>query len=91
MFIYFSYHFLQVNLSVNLGKPIIPLLMEKMPWPPSGSMGPIFGEYIFIRFFTRPSEETGDNRYWPEDRFKELLMQLRFSIVPKEELISDRK
>ena len=42
-------HVFQVNLAVNLGKPILPLLMEKMNWPPAGSMGPIFGEYLFIR------------------------------------------
>lgn len=68
----------EVNLSVNLGKPIIPLQMEKMNWPPPGSMGPIFSEYLFIRFFQRQGEETekSDMRYWPLSKFQELLMQL---------------
>lgn len=83
--------YLQVNLSVNLGKPIIPLLVEKMSWPPAGSMGPIFGEYLFIRFFARAGETAGDIRYWPTAKFQELLMQLRYSVIPNGSMISDRK
>ncbi|XP_046574437.1 uncharacterized protein LOC124282474 [Haliotis rubra] len=75
----------EVNLSVSMGRPIIPLLMEKQTWPPAGSMGPIFSEYLFIRFFTRPGEETGDDRYWSGAKFQELLMQLNYNgIVPDE-------
>ncbi|XP_053405068.1 uncharacterized protein LOC123562416 [Mercenaria mercenaria] len=77
----------EVNLSVNLGKPIIPLLMEKMAWPPKGSMGPIFSEYLFIRFFQRNGEETDDQRYWPIAKFQELLMQMNFYAVPDPKLI----
>lgn len=73
---------LQVNLAVALGKPIIPLLVEKMSWPPPGAMGPIFGEYIFVRFFQRDDEKTSDDRYWAPDKFSELLMQIRYSIPP---------
>ena len=76
---------------MNLGKPIIPLLMEKMPWPPKGSMGPIFGEYLFIRFFSRSGEESGDNRYWSLPKFQELLMQIRYNVVPNDVLIKERK
>ncbi|XP_067667243.1 uncharacterized protein [Haliotis asinina] len=75
----------EVNLSVSLGKPIIPLLMEKLSWPPPGSMGPIFSEYLFIRFFTRPGEEIGDNRYWSAAKFQELLMQVNYNNVKPDE------
>ncbi|XP_046373549.2 uncharacterized protein LOC124147003 [Haliotis rufescens] len=75
----------EVNLSVSLGKPIIPLLMEKLSWPPPGSMGPIFSEYLFIRFFTRPGEETGDVRYWSAAKFQELLMQVNCINVKRDE------
>ncbi|XP_052697616.1 uncharacterized protein LOC128175814 [Crassostrea angulata] len=79
----------EVNLSVNLGKPMIPLLMEKMAWPPAGSMGPIFSEYLFIRFFQRPGEETNDDRIWPAAKFTELLMQMNcLKIMPDEENIA---
>ena len=74
----------EVNLAVNLRKSIIPLLMEKTDWPPKGSMGPIFGEYLFIRFYQRQGEETpeNDNRYWPVPNFQELLKQLYTGAVP---------
>jgi hypothetical protein len=77
----------EVNLAVTLGKPIIPLLVEKMSWPPPGAMGPIFSEYIFVRFFQRPGEETKDKRFWAADKFQELLMQLRYHIAPELSLI----
>ncbi|OWF40847.1 hypothetical protein KP79_PYT09249 [Mizuhopecten yessoensis] len=79
----------EVNLSVNLGKPMIPLLMEKMGWPPQGSMGPIFSEYLFVRFFQRKGEETKDQRYWPVPKLQELLMQLNmYKTMPDESLIT---
>ncbi|XP_021368559.1 uncharacterized protein LOC110460146 [Mizuhopecten yessoensis] len=79
----------EVNLSVSLGKPMIPLLMEKMAWPPKGSMGPIFSEYLFVRFFQRGGEETKDQRFWPAPKFQELLMQLNmYKAMPDESLIT---
>ncbi|XP_055899191.1 uncharacterized protein LOC106060709 [Biomphalaria glabrata] len=75
----------EVNLSVSLNKPIIPLLLEQCPWPPPGSMGPIFSEYLFIRFFQRTGEEMSDQRYWAKDKFQELLMQLNVVGVPPDE------
>ncbi|XP_069138538.1 uncharacterized protein [Argopecten irradians] len=80
----------EVNLSTSLGKPMIPLLMEKMAWPPKGSMGPIFSEYLFVRFFQRGGEETNDQRYWPVPKFQELLMQLNmYKAMPEESLITE--
>ena len=38
----------QVNLAVTLNKPIIPLLLEKLSWPPIGSLGPILGGIYFL-------------------------------------------
>lgn len=80
-------------MSVSLNKPIIPLLMEKMDWPPKGSMGPIFSEYLFIRFFQRPGEVTPekDQRYWPIPKFQELLMQLNFFAVPDQNMVQNGK
>ena len=82
---------LQVNLSVNLKKPMIPLLMEKMSWPPVGSMGPIFGESLFIRFYSRQGEETSPNQFWPSAKFQELLMQIRYYVAPDKDLIQESK
>ena len=74
---------------MNLGKPMKPLLMEKMAWPPQGSMGPIFREYLFVRFFARGGEETKDQRYWPVAKFQEMLMQLNiYKCLPDENAVS---
>ena len=80
----------QVNLSVTTGKPIIPLLMEKLSWPPPGTMGPIFSEYLFIRFFARAGEKADDDRYWAPAKFQELLMQLRYHEAPNQSMIQSR-
>ncbi|KAH9508543.1 hypothetical protein Btru_051973, partial [Bulinus truncatus] len=75
----------EVNLAVSLNKPIIPLLVEQCSWPPPGSMGPIFSEYLFIRFFQRSGEDMPDQRYWAKDKFQELLMQLNvIGLAPEE-------
>ncbi|XP_071115734.1 uncharacterized protein [Haliotis cracherodii] len=71
----------EVNLAVTLGKPIIPLLLEKCTWPPAGSMGPIFSEYLFIRFFSRPGEEVEADAFWSKAKFRELLLQLSYNKV----------
>ena len=76
---------------MNLWKPIIPLLMEKMSWPPKGAMGPIFGEYLFVRFFQRAQEVTNDDRYWPVPKMEELLMQLQIYSPPERSLVSAGK
>jgi len=50
-------------------------------------MGPVFSEFLFVRFFQRPGEETKDQRYWPTPKFQELLMQLSFYVPPDQSLI----
>ncbi len=80
----------QINLAVQLGKPIIPLLLDsKLKWPPSGSLGPILSEYLFIRFFQRPKEVTNDERYWPVEKFNELIMQLKCLIPSNNKTIQN--
>ena len=77
-----------MGLSVTLHKPMFPLLMEKMDWPPPGAMGPIFGEYLFVRFFQRPGEQNKTGNYWPEAKMDELLMQLRHFVEPDGKLVT---
>jgi len=82
---------MQVNLAVTVGKPIIPLLMEQMKWPPAGAMGPIFSEYLYVKFYQQQNAgaQSNDDRFWSADRFQELLMQLRYHIAPDSSLITD--
>lgn len=71
---------------------MIPLLMEKMAWPPKGGMGPIFGEYLFVRFYRRDGEGSvgdDDGLFWPPMMFNQLIMQIRYSVAPFQELIPE--
>ncbi len=78
----------EVHLSVSTGKPIIPLQMEKQSWPPEGALGPIMSEYLFIRFFDRKS--TNNPNFWPEERFAELLGQIRYHVAPDPDMITQK-
>ncbi|CAF0785788.1 unnamed protein product [Didymodactylos carnosus] len=80
----------EVNLSVTIDKPIIPLQMEKQTWPPEGSLGPIMSEYVFIRFFNRDNKQTNSDVYWPNDKFNELLGQIRYYVAPNPDMINER-
>ena len=51
-------------------------------------MGPIFSEYLFIRFFARAGEKADDDRYWPLPKFQELLMQMRYHEAPDQSLVT---
>ncbi|ESO09751.1 hypothetical protein HELRODRAFT_195024 [Helobdella robusta] len=79
----------EVNLALNLNKTMIPLLMDKMEWPPRGGMGPIFGEFLFIRFYKRDKDEIMDGTYWPSSMFTQLLFQIRYQVAPLESLITE--
>jgi hypothetical protein len=78
----------QVNSAIRTGKPLIPLQMEKQTWPPEGALGPLMSDYLFIRFFDRKA--TSDPDFWPDDRFAELLGQIRYHVAPDPEMISER-
>ncbi|CAD5114046.1 DgyrCDS3196 [Dimorphilus gyrociliatus] len=78
----------EVNLSTNLGKPMIPLLMEKLQWPPAGPMGPIMSEYLYVQFYKNGGMQKGDTVFWMPPKFQELLMQIRYYVVPDMKLIT---
>jgi len=59
-----------------LKKPIIPLLLEPVNWPPKG-MGPIFGQLIYINCY-EPSTDIQHN--WDCPQFEELIRQINSHI-----------
>ena len=66
----------EVSLADALKKPIIPLLMEKSDWPPSGPMSMVFTQLLFINFC---KDETVQLR-WDGPKFDELLQQMHMHI-----------
>ncbi|CAF2137013.1 unnamed protein product [Rotaria magnacalcarata] len=44
-------------------------------------------EYLYIRFYDRKSNS---DKYWPADKFPELLGQIRYHVAPNLDMISSR-
>ena len=62
----------EVSLADALKKPIIPLLLEQMQWPPDGPMSLVFTELLYINF----SKNETDQNSWKGDKFNELVEKL---------------
>ena len=62
----------EVSLADALKKPIIPLLLEQMKWPPDGPMSLVFTELLYINF----SKNETDQNSWKGDKFNELVEKL---------------
>ncbi|XP_022105650.1 uncharacterized protein LOC110987312 isoform X2 [Acanthaster planci] len=78
----------EVNLANLLNKPIIPVLIEKIAWPPAGSMSMLFAQLLYIQFFTDKEYVRGD-KFWEDAKFAELLGQISYHVAPDEEMITD--
>jgi len=63
-----------VSLADALKKPIIPLLLEPMSWPPEGPMSLVFAQLLYIDF-SQPS--TDDVQlHWDCTQFDQLIRQV---------------
>ena len=62
----------EVSLADALKKPIIPLLLEHMKWPPDGPMSMVFTELLFINFYRDDTVQMS----WEGERFDELVLKL---------------
>ena len=63
----------EISLADALKKPIIPLLLEQMKWPPDGPMSMVFTELLYINFYR---DETVQMT-WQGEQFDELKGKLR--------------
>lgn len=69
----------EVSLADALKKPIIPILLEEITWPPSGPMSMVFTQLLYINFCKNPDIQTK----WTGKEFDELLYKLK-EYVPDE-------
>lgn len=51
----------EVSLATSINKPIIPLLLEKMAWPPSGPMSMALTQLQYLDFTNQTKLVTGDS------------------------------
>jgi hypothetical protein len=62
----------EVSLADALKKPMVPLLLEKIDWPPTGPMSMVFTQLLFINFYS--DEEV--QMKWTGPKFDELLQKI---------------
>ena len=62
----------EVSLADALKKPIIPLLLEDIKWPPDGPMSMVFTQLLYINFH----RDEAVQMTWQGDQYEELRMKL---------------
>ena len=62
----------EVSLADALRKPIVPLLLEEIAWPPQGPMSMVFTQLLYINF----SRDVSVQESWEGPRFEELLVKI---------------
>ena len=67
----------EVSLADALNKPMIPLLLESMSWPPAGPMSLSFTQLLYIDF----SSDEGVQDRWTGPQFDQMVGKIR-EIVP---------
>ena len=83
----------EVSLSDALNKPIIPLLLDEIPWPPQGPMSMVFTQLLYIDF--KDNNKT-PQRLWSGSRFDQLIAKINdylssHSIIKVRQSVSDSK
>jgi len=63
----------EVSLADAVKKPIVPLLLEKMSWPPEGPMSMVFAQLLYIDF-SQPDTDVQLN--WNCAQFDQLIRQI---------------
>ena len=76
----------EVSLADALKKPIIPLLLEQMKWPPDGPMSMVFTELLYINMY----KDESDQMTWKGVKFNELTEKLK-QYLTETGMSSDRK
>ena len=76
----------EISLADALKKPIIPLLLEQMKWPPDGPMSMVFTELLYINFFSDEKVQM----VWKGEKANELIEKLK-QFIPEITLTNENK
>ncbi|XP_071965604.1 uncharacterized protein [Antedon mediterranea] len=69
----------EVSLSDALRRPIIPVLLQQMAWPPEGPMSMTFTQLLYIDFTKESSQES-----FTDEKFDELITKINEHAQPVE-------
>ena len=72
----------EIRLAHSLKRPIIPLLLEEVTWPPEDDIGKILNQYDCIKLYRNEDNNDSFGKFWKK-QFDELVLKLR-THVPKE-------
>ena len=81
----------QVHLATSLGKAVIPALLENVSsWPsPSDSK---LGRHLPLQLFADAAADRASSKvFWSAVQFKELLVQISYTVLPDVDSISEGK
>ena len=76
----------EISLADALKKPIIPLMLEQMKWPPDGPMSMVFTELLYINFFSDEKVQM----VWKGEKANELIEKLK-QFIPEITLTNENK
>ena len=66
----------EISLTDALKKPLVPLMLEEVKWPPSGPMSMVFTELLYINMYKDETIQTT----WKGDKFDELIGKLQLHV-----------
>ncbi|XP_072163796.1 uncharacterized protein [Diadema setosum] len=78
----------EATLANHLNKPIIPILIDRTPWPPEGAMAMLFAQLLYIQFYNEKEYVRGE-KFWDDAKFLELLGQISYHVNPDESMVTD--
>ncbi|XP_071510056.1 uncharacterized protein [Diadema antillarum] len=78
----------EATLANHLNKPIIPILIDRTPWPPEGAMAMLFAQLLYIQFYNEKEYVRGE-KFWDDAKFLELLGQISYHVNPDESVVTD--
>ncbi|XP_033108907.1 uncharacterized protein LOC117110328 isoform X2 [Anneissia japonica] len=76
----------EVSLSDALRRPIIPILLQQMTWPPEGPMSMTFTQLLYIDFTKESSQKNFD-----DGKFDELVEKISEHAQPEASLPAEKK
>ncbi|XP_030853140.1 uncharacterized protein LOC100894022 [Strongylocentrotus purpuratus] len=76
----------EISLSDALRKPIIPLLLEEMTWPPEGPMSMTITQLLYIDFTKKTTQASFD-----DDKFEELIEKIKEHAEPTLQVVPPGK
>ncbi|XP_006817171.2 uncharacterized protein LOC102803728 [Saccoglossus kowalevskii] len=78
----------QANLAQQLNKPIIPVIIGPLSWPPPGPMSAIYCQFPCVQLYEFSANNQSGRKYWPHSNFVDLLAKICYHTSPNVDKIT---